>query len=135
MRFMKPVVSVLMALLISITSLGVSVSAHACSESGFSEAGLGHLKACCKLAEGKGFRAEPCCKVNVQHVKLATVRIASASMHLDLQKVLAPAATLPQVVVIPSIWAANQHFPAHPPESPPIASGVDAQALHCRFLI
>jgi hypothetical protein len=133
MRLLKPIVSLYMALLIGITSMGIAVSAHACAASGFSETSLGHLKACCKLADGHGFRAEPCCKVRVQHVKLATVRTAATAQNLQ------------HFAPIPPIWIATyaqlhagwlaQHRPKFPPESPPILPSCDALTLHCTLLI
>ena len=130
MRFLKPIVSLYMALLIGITSMGISVSAHACSASGFSETSLGHLKACCKMADGHGFRAEPCCKVTTQHVKLATVRatVIAPSLHI-----LAP------VMVVPTIdhrlQMLAQHCPQNPSESPPILPGTDVLGRICQLLI
>jgi hypothetical protein len=135
MRFLKPIVSVLMAVMISITSLGVAVSSHACTESGFSESSIGHLKACCKMAEGDGFRAVPCCKVNVQHVKLPTVRTAATSIDFGLQKVVSIAIVLPLANDILQNGALSLILQGHPPEPPPALTGRQTQVLHCSFLI
>ncbi len=130
MRFLKPIVSYYMALLIGITSLGISVSAHACSETGFSETSLGHLKACCKMADGHGFRAEPCCKLSVKYVKLATVRSAHVALSL-------PMASPAILVFAPHIDFALQAqcSPQNPSESPPILPSIDVLSLHCKLLI
>jgi hypothetical protein len=133
MRFLKPIVSLYMALLIGITSLGISVSAHACAASGFSETSLGHLKACCKVAEGDGFRAEPCCKVRVQHVKLATVRTAAVAHDLQLVVPIMPVWNDAHAQLYPCCLA--QLHPKLPPESPPILPSSDALTLHCTLLI
>jgi hypothetical protein len=135
MRHLKPIVSMLMALLIGITSLGMAVSAHTCSEAGVAETSIGHLKACCKQVEGPGIQAEPCCKVSVQHVKLATVRHLGANsvLGVPIMGFVAPA-MLPCKLQAPSLaLAVRRHV--HPPDKPPISSNLDAQAELCRFLI
>jgi hypothetical protein len=66
----------IMALWTGVTSLGIAVSAHACSESGFTETRLKPIGICCKQAGGPGFQPEPCCQLTIQHIKLPTVRTA-----------------------------------------------------------
>lgn len=73
MRRLKSLTALVMALMVALTSMGVAVSTHTCTESGHTEIGFKPLKACCPIAKGHGFRAEPCCKVNTNHVKLPTV--------------------------------------------------------------
>ncbi len=134
MRLLKPIVSLLMALMVSVTSLGLTVSTHSCDVSGVSEMRIGHLKACCKMADGDGFRAEPCCKVTANLVKLATVSRPTLANPLDG---LAPVVYLPAPVT-PTIstWTAIAHSLKRPPESPPLPPrGNDSQALFAQFLI
>lgn len=135
MRFLKRIVSLWMAMLITLTSVGFAVFAHTCSTSGFAEASIKPLKICCKVAEGKGIQAVPCCKLTVTHVKLPTVRTA-----VEVVKVpLLPAAT--GFVAIPS--ASSLHCAdsegvvdePDPPESPPLATGRAIHTYCCRFLI
>lgn len=135
MGFLKPFVSMVLALLIGFTSLGLAVSAHTCSESGFAETSLTPLKACCKTADGHGFRAEPCCEVSVKHVKLATVRLATAPLELP---VAFSGLCLPIVPLSIGLDAAPSNavtFLKDPPEAPPLATGRAIQTHFCSFLI
>jgi hypothetical protein len=134
MRILKPLVSVLMALLIGVTSLGLSVSAHTCEESGFSEVSFAALKACCKLPEGKGFQSEPCCKLSVHHIKLPTVRTAVTAVHLPMPLAM-PVNLLAAMLVPANADIVQDNAPSVPPESPPLATGRDIQTQFCRFLI
>jgi hypothetical protein len=135
MHWLKPFVSLILAVLIGFTSLGFAVSAHTCSESGFSETSLTPLKACCKSNDGHGFRAEPCCEVSVQHVKLATVRLAVGTLQLSL-----PVMTLPTPIVDFRLYLENAPSNAFsvlesPPESAQLANGRAIQTNFCAFLI
>lgn len=135
MRSLKPFVSLFMALLIGLTSVGFAVSAHTCTESGFAETSLSPLKACCKMAEGDGFRAEPCCEVNVQHVKLATVRLSVAPLEMPLAFAVFALPTPLPTFGLDDAPASALAFLADPPESPPLANGRAIQTQFCRFLI
>lgn len=134
MRLLKPIVSLLMALMVSVTSLGLTVSTHSCDVSGVSEMRIGHLKACCKMADGDGFRAEPCCKVTANLVKLATVSRPMPANQLDgLSPIVYIPAPLSQTI---NDWTANAHSPERPPELPPLPrQSNDSQALLAQFLI
>ena len=134
MRLLKPVVSLLMALMVSVTSLGLTVSTHSCDVSGVSEMRIGHLKACCKMADGDGFRAEPCCKVTANLVKLATVSKPSLIDHLGgLSSIhFVPAPT----ITATAVWVAMARTLRLPPESPPLPPrGNQPQAFLAQFLI
>ena len=134
-NLLKPIVLLLMALLVSLTSLGVAVSTHTCSEAGISETRIGHLKACCMHPMGQGIRSEPCCKVMVNHVKLATVS-GSSTGHLFAGRASSSIA----FIVLPNRWLPESPALAtfrqtRPPEKPPLFAGLDTQAHLCRFLI
>lgn len=75
MRKLQHVLSLFLALWIAASSMGVNVSSHTCKESGFSEIKIGNLKACCKHEDAEGISAEPCCTLNVQKLKLPTLRL------------------------------------------------------------
>jgi hypothetical protein len=134
MRFLKPFVSVFMALLIGLTSLGLSVSAHTCKESGFSEVSLASLKACCKLPEGKGFQSVPCCELSVHHVKLPTVRTAVTAVQVPMPMAM-PVFALAADLLPTTGTNLILDRPAAPPESPPLARGRDIQTHFQQFLI
>jgi hypothetical protein len=135
MRFLKPIVALLMAWLIGVTSLGMAVSAHTCSEAGVAETRIGHLKTCCAQAKGHGIQAEPCCKVKVQHVKLATVHHGNAGIASATNLLGLPAPSiLPAKLLLPD-WVAQIRQRIHPPDKPPLLVNIDGQAQLCRFLI
>ena len=125
----------LMAFLISVTSLGIAVSAHTCSESGFSETSLKPLKICCKLPDGKGFQSEPCCKLTVKHIKLPTVRTVVSSVHVPFEFQMPHVAmTVPPTNTFeePRLTFRSGH---DPPDFERLASGRAIQTQFCAFLI
>jgi hypothetical protein len=134
MRLLKPIVSMVMALLIGITSVGFAVSAHTCSESGFTETSLTPLKACCKQSEGKGFQAVPCCSLSVKHIKLPTVRTAVQAIELPQNFLLPLQAIVPSFSLVLEPVLTFTSTP-DPPQLPPLATGRAIQTQFCRFLI
>lgn len=137
MRRMKPFISIALALLIGATSLGFALSAHTCKVDGTSNVSLMGLKACCGEvgATGDGFRPEPCCKVTVKHVKLATVRILVEDTHHALHW---NAFLSPTMVSVSPLWTAPLPTATSGTDPPEVAFLVDGRAIqtrYCRYLI
>ncbi|MFM2376936.1 MAG: hypothetical protein RLZZ165_2033 [Bacteroidota bacterium] len=125
----------IMALLTGVTSLGIAVSAHACSETGFSETRLKPIGMCCKQGGDRGFQSEPCCKLTIRHIKLPAVRAAMAVVD-------APPCQCSLVLPVPlaesRLIAGMERFARKghdPPERRTLETGRTILIHFCSFLI
>lgn len=132
----KAFLALCMAIMVSVTSMGMTVSSHACSESGYNKAGIGFQESCCKLPTGEGIWSVPCCKLSVQHVKLATVRAELSQQTVQVPVLNCPAVEplqplpgLPEAVGTASTWSND------PPDGTPRGFGRDIHRHFCLYRI
>ena len=121
-----------MAFWVAVTSLGVAITSHACKSSGREEVSLGALKACCSTHKEEGFRAEPCCTIRVQNVKLPTFRLADPIVKAPIWNALA-------LLAVPhhDLFPLQERKPFLPTadKAPPIRNGRMHIIEFCNFLI
>jgi hypothetical protein len=123
-----------MALVFSVSSLGITVFYSKCNASGKLTVSISSPKSCCGKITGPGF-SKSCCEVNVQHLKVAPMRIPASEMKSGLLASLQVFPPIPQTWLIAPSQARASFAASDPPDWPPTPVGRAAQQHFCRYLI
>ena len=128
----KSILPFFLAFWVAITSLGVVITSHRCNASGHEEVSLGRLKACCGDHDAQGFKAESCCTVRIQKVKLPTFRLADPVVEAPVWNVISLA--LVDKFDLQGDVEIKPFIPT-PSDAPPIKDGRDHLLNYGQFLI
>lgn len=129
---LKSILPLFLAFWVATTSLGVVISSHRCNASGKEEVSLGALKACCGNHDAEGFRAESCCTVKIQKVKLPTFRLADPVVEAPVWNAVS-VAIVNQFDLLANLE--TRPFVSIPSDAPPIKDGRHHLLNACTFLI
>jgi hypothetical protein len=124
----------LMALVFSVSSLGITVFYSTCKASGKLTVSVLSPKTCCGKTNRMGF-SKSCCQLTMQHLKVAPMRVPTFESPV---KALANFQVLPPInhdwMALAAATTAVHPIP-DPPEAPPLPVGRAAHQHFCRYRI